>query len=133
MLEHVHSVPAAIENVHRYLRPGGLFVAHLSGGRSAFGLVNRALPHPLVKVAMRHLLHRDPETVFPAPYDHCTYSGLVASTGGWTRVRIIPRYRGAQYFRFLAPLEWLYLRFEDLIVRGRHRDLATHYLLVLEK
>ena len=133
VLEHVAPLDVAIANIHSYLRPGGLFVAQLSGGRSAFALINRLIPHRLAKVAMKRLLRRDPESVFPAPYDRCTYSELSRAFAGWSHVRIVARYRGAGYFGFLPPLQRLYLRLEDLLVRGRHRDLATHYLLVARR
>lgn len=129
VLEHVAPLDDAIANIHSYLRPGGLFVAQLSGGRSAFALINRLIPHGLAKIAMARLLHRDPETVFPAPYDRCTYSALSRTLEGWSEVRITPRYRGATYFSFLPPLQILYLRLEDLMARGQHKDLATHYLV----
>ncbi len=129
VLEHVAPLHDAISNIHSYLRPGGLFVAHLSGGRSAFALINRLIPHRLAKIGMERLLHRDPETVFPAPYDRCTYSALARTLEGWSEVQITPRYRGATYFGWLPPLQGLYLRLEDLIARGQHRDLATHYLV----
>ena len=133
VLEHVAPLGDAISNIHHYLRPGGLFVAQLSGGRSAFALVNRMIPHRLAKIAMKRLLRRDPESVFPAPYDRCTYSALSRTLANWSDVRIVPRYRGAQYFGFLPPLQTLYLRIEDLIARGDHRDLATHYLVVAHR
>lgn len=133
VLEHVAPLHDAIANIHSYLRPGGLFVAQLSGGRSAFALINRMIPHRLAKVAMKRLLRRDPESVFPAPYDRCTYSALSRTLAYWSDVRIVPRYRGAQYFGFLPPLQTLYLRIEDLIVRGDHKDLATHYLVVARR
>ncbi len=133
VLEHVASLDAAISNIHAYLRPGGLLVAQLSGGRSAFALINRAIPHALAKAAMKRLLGRNPATVFPAPYDRCTYSGLSETLARWSDVRIVPRYRGAVYFDFLEPLQAAYLRFEDLLVRGHHRDLATHYLVIARR
>jgi SAM-dependent methyltransferase len=129
VLEHVAPLDEAISNIYSYLRPGGLFVAHLSGGRSAFALINRSVPHRLAKVAMKRLLQRDPVSVFPASYDRCTYSALSQMLGDWSEVRITPRYRGATYFRFVPPIQWVYLRLEDLMVRGNHRDLATHYLI----
>jgi SAM-dependent methyltransferase len=129
VLEHVAPLGDAISNIHSYLRPGGLFVAQLSGGRSAFALINRLVPHKLAKRAMEGLLHRDPETVFPAPYDRCTYSALSRTFQGWSDVRITPRYRGATYFGFFPPLQILYLRYEDLIARGQRKDFATHYLV----
>lgn len=133
VLEHVAPLHDAIANIHSYLRPGGLLVAQLSGGRSAFALINRAIPHRLAKVAMKRLLQRDPESVFPAPYDRCTYSALSRTLAYWSDVRILPRYRGAQYFGFLPPMQTLYVHIEDLIVRGDHKDLATHYMVVARR
>ncbi len=133
VLEHVAPLEVAISNIHSYLRPGGLFVAQLSGGRSAFAMINRAIPHWLAKTMMKRLLQRDPATVFPAPYDRCTYSALVPTLANWSAVRVIPRYRGAGYFRFLSPLQAVYLHYEDMIVRGQHHDLATHYLVLARK
>ena len=91
------------------------------------------VPHRLAKVAMKRLLRRDPDTIFPAPYDGCTYSALSRALADWSDVRIMARYRGAGYFGFLPPLQSLYLRIEDLLVRGHHKDLATHYLLVARR
>ena len=133
VLEHVAPLEVAVSNIHSYLRPGGLFVAQLSGGRSAFALINRAIPHRLAKAMMKRLLQRDPETVFPAPYDQCTYSAISRTLKSWSGFRIVPRYNGAGYFRFLPPLQAVYLRIEDLMVRGHHKDLATHYLVVARR
>lgn len=133
VLEHVAPLDIAIANIHSYLRPGGLFVAQLSGGRSAIALVNRVVPHRLAKAGMKRLLRRDPESVFPAPYDQCTYTALSRMLEGWSDVRIVPRFRGAGYLSFLPPIQAVYLRFEDLIARGRHWDLATHYLVVARR
>ena len=133
VLEHVAPLDKALANVHSYLRPGGVFVAQLSGGWSAFAILNRTVPHQWAKATMARLIGRDPESVFSAPYDRCTYSGLRLCLRGWNEVRILPRYRGAEYFRFLPLLESFYLEYEDLIVRGRHKDLATHYLVVARR
>jgi SAM-dependent methyltransferase len=133
VLEHVAPIEDAFENIQSYLRPGGLFVAQLSGGRSAFALINRAIPHRLARLLMQRLLHRDPETVFPARYDRCTYSAISKMLERWRSFRIVPRYIGANYFRFAPPIQALYLRIEDLLARGDHRDLATHYLVIARR
>lgn len=133
VLEHVAPLAVASANIHYYLRPGGLLVVQLSGGRSAFALINRMIPDRLAKVAMKRLLRRDPESVFPAPYDRCTYSALSQTLEDWSDARIVPRYRGAQYFGFLTPLQIPYILFEDLLVRGDHKDLATHYVVVARR
>jgi len=129
VLEHVRPLDAAVENIRRYLVPGGIFLAHLSGGFSAFALLNRLVPHQLGVWALRRLLGRDPRTVFPAHYDQCWYGALVRTTSTWTAAEVLPRYRGSGYFRFLGVLERAYLFYEDWTVRRGHRNLATHYLI----
>src|SRR5918992_14177 len=41
VFEHVRPLPAALENIRRYLKPGGRMVAQLSGTFSVFGVANR--------------------------------------------------------------------------------------------
>ena len=133
VLEHVAPMSVALDNIRDYLRPGGVLVAGFSGAWSAFAVPNRIVPHAVARFALRRLLGRDPESVFPAPYDSCTYSGMTAALAAWSDVEIVSRYRGAVYFGFLPPLQWLYLTFEDMLERGRHLDLATHYLVIARK
>lgn len=133
VFEHVKPMKTALANIHEYLRPGGVLVASFSGRWSAFAVANRLLPHPVAKAVLEHLLRRDPETVFPAPYDSCTYTGMRSLLGTWGSARVIPRYRGATYFAFLGPLQLAYLWFEDALARGHHFDLATHYLVVAQR
>jgi hypothetical protein len=84
----------------------------------------------LARLALRVLLSRDPGTVFPAYYDGCYYDAILSKTKAWSRVRVISRFRGGQYLEFIRPVMRLYLKFEDSMIRGRHRNLASHYLLV---
>jgi len=133
VLEHVRPLAVALEHLRAYLRPGGRMVAQLSGRFSAFGLINMAVPPRLGVVAMQRLLNRDPETVFPAYYDHCTYRGLAEMLRGWSEAEIVPRYGGAGYFRFFRPAQAAYLLYEDWACRGGHRSLATHYLIAAVK
>jgi len=133
VLEHVRPMKLALAHVHEYLRPGGAFIAGFSGRWSAFAVLNRFVPDAAAKFVMGRLLHRDPESVFPAPYDDCTYSALVKHLAGWSSFEITARYRGAAYFAFAPLLQRLYLRFEDAIEDGHHTDLATHYLVFARK
>jgi SAM-dependent methyltransferase len=133
VLEHVSPMSAALKNIWDYLRPGGVLIAGFSGAWSAFAIPNRIVPDSVARFALKRLLARDPETVFPATYDSCTYSAMTSAFAGWSGADILPRYRGAGYFGFSAPLQRLYLRFEDLLERGNHVDLATHYLVVARK
>jgi SAM-dependent methyltransferase len=129
VLEHVKPLALALENIRRYLTPGGLFLAQLSGRFSAFALLNQLLPHRLSVWALRRFLGRDPRTVFPAHYDQCWYGALVRITSPWSEATVLPRYRGSGYFKFLDVLERTYLVYEDWAVRRGHRNLATHYLI----
>lgn len=129
LLEHVKSLEMALENAHRYLKPGGRFVAMLSGKFSAFGLINALVPQRLGVWAMHRLLDRDPTTVFPAYYDQCSYDALSTLLEPWSTWAVIPLYRGASYFSFARPLERLYVAYEDWALRGQHHNLATHYVV----
>lgn len=133
VLEHVQPLTQAIENIRTYLKSDGLFVAQLSGGRSLFGLVNRILPHKLGVEGMRVLLQRDPQTVFPAYYDRCTYGGLVEAMSEWNAVTVTPRYRGAGYFNFFGPAQAVYILFESTLEKRSARQWATHYLIEARK
>lgn len=133
VLEHVAPMRLALANVHSYLRPGGRLVAQVSGGHALFALLNRAIPHRLAAAGMKHLLGRDPKTVFPAQYDDCTHTALTRLLTDWSQVRIVPRFAGATYFGFIRPLQWAYLKAEDSIARRGHPNLATHYLIIADR
>ncbi len=129
VLEHVRSLPDSLANIRRYLRPGGLFVAQLSGRFSVTSVLNALIPRRPAVWAMEKLLGRHPETVFPAPYDHCWHSALVRLGEGWGSFDVRPRYCNAIYFNFSRPLQQGYLAFENALA-ARHLDnLAPHYLI----
>ena len=60
VFEHVAPLDATLDNLRTYLRPGGRMVTMLSGGLSAFGLVNRAIPRRVGVWALDRLTGRDP-------------------------------------------------------------------------
>lgn len=130
VLEHVPDLGVALENARRYLRPGGVLVAQFSGRYSLFGFPNRLLPHRLARLALKVLLSRDPDTVFPAYYEGCYYDAILSKTRAWSRVRVISRFRGGVYLGFIPLVMGFYLKLEDSMIRGRHRNLASHYLLI---
>jgi SAM-dependent methyltransferase len=130
VFEHVRRLPAALDNIRHYLRPGGVMVAQLSGAFSLFGLGNRAVPASLGVKAMERFLHRDPETVFPAHYDRCWDSALRRDMASWQEVEIMPLYTGAGYLGFARSLQALYIGFEELAYRRDRRNLASYYVIV---
>lgn len=133
VLEHIRPLSACADNVHAYLKPGGVFISQLSGGLAVFALLNRAIPPRLSKWLLLRLLGRDPETVFPAYYDKCTKSGLETTFENWSNVEVIPIWLGAGYWRFAPPLQRLYLRYEAWAIRNKKDDWAPYYQVIATK
>jgi SAM-dependent methyltransferase len=129
VLEHVRSLSSALDNMRQYLHPGGRLVAQLSGRYALFALVARVLPHRIGARAMEKLLDREPETVFHAWYDDCSYTRLARLLEPWSSWEILPCYLGASYLSFAELLQRAYLTYEDWALRHGHRNLATHYLV----
>ena len=127
VLEHVRPLGDALEQMRRALKPGGRMVIQLAGGRSLSGVLNRLVPHAVAKWAMHRLLSRDPDSVFPAHYDHCHDDGIRERMGAWSQVEITPLYTAAGYLGFARPLQAAYVAIEELIVCADRRNLATYY------
>lgn len=133
VLEHVESMARSIEGARRCLKPGGVFVAQLTGGNAWFALANRVVPDAVAQRAMKRLLKREPDSVFHANYDASTYSKLVELLAAWRSVAIEPRFSGASYLTFSRPLARLYVGVENRLVARDARNWATHYLIVAVK
>ncbi len=129
VLEHVKPLRSAIDNIRSYLRPGGCFIASLSGAFSVYALINRLVPARFGVWAMYRFLARDPQTVFPAYYDRCWHSALHELMKQWSIWEIRPFYNGAMYFNFSPVLRKLYLRYEEWALTTGRVNLATHYLI----
>jgi SAM-dependent methyltransferase len=129
VLEHVKPLATAMENMRAYLEPGGGMVARLSGGRSVSALLNRLVPFRTAVWLEKTLRGRDPQSVFPAHYDRCTYSELAAMLRPWAEARIVPQHTGALYFKFSRPLQALYLGYEEWACRRGRHDLAVYYVV----
>ncbi len=129
VFEHVRPLPAAIENLRTYLRPGGRLVALLSGRWSVFALANQVVPPRLARLAMQRSLGRDPDTVFPAHYDGCWQRRLQRMLAGWGSADVGPHFCGAGYFGFSRPLMAGYVALEEIAARRGWNDLATYYLI----
>lgn len=129
VLEHVASLADSLANIRRYLRPGGLFVAQLSGRYAVTSVLNALIPRQPAVWAMEKLLARSPKTVFPAPYDQCWHGALVRLGAGWASFEVTPRYCNAIYFNFSRHLQKAYLTFENVLESRGIANLAPHYLI----
>jgi SAM-dependent methyltransferase len=133
VFEHIRPLAAAVENIRRYLRPGGLLVSQFSGTFSLFGLLNRIVPQRLAVWGMKHLMYRDPDSVFPAHYDRCWDSALRRMFAPWAEVEIEPLYTGAGYLAFARPLQALYVGAEEQWARRDARNLAAYYIVTARR
>lgn len=133
VLEHFRDLPSAAAAFHDYARPAGWFVACLSGRNAAFAIANRVLPSYLGTHLVARLRRRPIETVFPAYYDHCDARGLRDAFADWAELRVIPLWRGADYFERMPRLRSLYIRYEDWAIRRSLDNLATHYVVAARK
>jgi hypothetical protein len=82
---------------------------------------------------MRHLLRRDPESVFPAHYDRCYASALAPLLAGWSESDVRPLFQGGAYLNFALPLRDAYFAYESWACRTGRANLATHYLVVARR
>ncbi|MEJ7784804.1 MAG: methyltransferase domain-containing protein [Solirubrobacteraceae bacterium] len=135
VFEHVKPLDAALNNIHRYLRPGGTLVSMFSGRWSAFGVVNQLIPHAIGKPIVERVMKRRAanQPVFPAYYDRCSARQLRVMTAAWQSVEIVPFFRGATYFNSSAILTRFYLWWEAEVHARNAANLATHYLLIAHK
>jgi SAM-dependent methyltransferase len=132
-LEHVRRIDRAIANLRRYLRPGGRAVIQVSGSFSIFALLNRALPNKLGSHIVGSVMRRSQDNVFRAHYHRCHYNALEREFVSWSTVEILPRFRGAEYFTFAPPLQFIYIAYENWAARRNASNLATHYLIAAVK
>jgi SAM-dependent methyltransferase len=129
VLEHVADLEAALQNIRGYLRPGGHLVAVFSGRFSVQAVFGRVIPAGMGVSVMRVLLHRDPDSVFPARYDRCYHRALVGLLEPWSASQIHAMYQGGAYFNFSPLLRSAYFVYESWASERRRLDAATYYLL----
>lgn len=130
VLEHVASLPRALDNLKAMLRPGGTLLAQVSGTFAAFALAARVVPHQLRVRALSSVLGHDAELKFPTRYHRCNARAISRVMSTWESSEIVPFFRGAPYFSFSRPLQRLYLGYENFIASRGWNSLATHYLIV---
>ena len=129
VLEHVDSMEQALENIRAYMRPGGRFVALLSGSRSIQALLARAIPYPVANRLMKRLMGSQEGEKFPTRYDGCTAKALEPLLARWSEHGTVPRYKAGAYVRFFGPLERVYIEYENWVERTGRVKLATHYVI----
>lgn len=129
VLEHVKPLPVAMENLRRYMRPGGQLVAHFSGTFGLFALISRVVPDRVTPALLEKLFDRPRSSTFPAYYDKCWASALLDIGRSWSSFEVIPLHEGARYFGFSRHVQAVYLAYEEWAGRRGLANLASYYLV----
>ena len=130
VLEHVKPLDDAVENLRRYLRPGGHLVAQFSGTFGLFGLLSRLVPERVTPLLLERLFDRPRQTTFRTYYHQCWASALERIGAGWSSFEVIPRHLGGGYFGFSRHAQAAYLAYEEWAYRTGRDNLASYYLVV---
>ncbi len=130
LLEHVNGVPAAIHEMARVLRPGGVALHLVPCRYSIFGIGARLLPFgPLLRLTLRFApWFRDENFGFPVHYDHCYPSALEQEfrEAGFSDVQLQVSWACESFFVGIYPLYLLHALYEQVVRRLRIRRLASY-------
>ncbi|MGI8412181.1 MAG: class I SAM-dependent methyltransferase [Solirubrobacteraceae bacterium] len=129
VLEHVRSVPAALENLRRYLRPDGRLMMLFASTFSAHAIANRVLP----EAWGARLLDRPSDSKFPAVYDNCWPAAVRSAMTEWSYVEIVPLFLGAHYFARWPLLQQVFLHHENWAQLRHWEHLTSHMLLLARR
>jgi SAM-dependent methyltransferase len=133
LLEHVDDVPAAIHEMSRTLRPGGMAMHLVPCRYSLFGIGARVLPFgPLLKLTL--LLapwFRTENFGFTVHYDHCYPSALESElqAAGFSNIELQVSWACEKFFVGIYPLYLLHALYEQVVRRLRIRRLAAYTIV----
>jgi SAM-dependent methyltransferase len=132
LLEHVDGVPAAIANMSRTLKPGGVSLHLVPCRYSLFGLAARLLPFgPLLHLTHLMMPWTRGQVEFPVVYDRCWPQALEAEfrRAGFREVRCEVTWACPGYFEAVFPLFLLAAAWEWAVRSMRIRSLAAYTLV----
>jgi SAM-dependent methyltransferase len=130
LLEHVNGVPAAIREMARALRPGGVALHLVPCRYSLFGMAARLLPFgPLLRLTLRFAPWlRNEGFGFPVHYDHCFPNALEREfrEAGFSDVQLQVSWSCDSFFVGIYPLYILHALYEQVVRRLKIRRLAAY-------
>lgn len=129
LLEHVDGVPAAVRQMARVLRPGGIALHFVPCRYSLFGTAARVLPFgPLLWLTHTVLPHTRGVVGFPVFYDHCYPQALEREfrAAGFADVQLSITWACPGYFMAAYPLFLFHALYEQAVRRLGLRRLAAY-------
>jgi len=132
VLEHLRGVRRFVEEAHRVLKPGGIFITLFPNKNAPFSLINRAIPVSFArKVAYAFKDGAEEYGVFSAYYEYCSPRAFrrLCVEKGFTSVDVEVMYFQSSYFYFFFPLALASLCYEWVISQLRLKSLSAHVLV----
>ena len=134
VVEHLQDPERQFREVHRVLRPGGVFLFHTPNAHGYHTALARALPDPLKKLLASALEGRGAADIFPTFYRANSDADIrrVAAATGFTvdRLDFIPTLPALALVPPLAAIELLYIR---RLERARRFDERPNLIVALRR
>src|SRR6185437_7297714 len=134
VVEHLEQPAAVFSQVHRILRPGGLFVFHTTNARNPFLRIAAGIPQGLKNRLVHVLEHRKAEDIFPTCYLANRPEDILAlARTAHFDVCSLDLVSTSAFTQMLGPLVVLELFFIRLLQRESLGHLRTNLICVLRK
>lgn len=118
VVEHMKGVEKYVQNAHKVLKPGGIFITAFPNKRALSSLLNRIIPHTIKR---RLITSLKPENVnylgFRAYYEHCSRKAFesVLRRNDFEILSVHTGFFQADYFDSIPPLCALVCAYDRLL------------------
>lgn len=136
VLEHVPDVRAAVANIARVLRPGGVALSFLPGRYSLFATAARVLPFgPALRFIHWAVPGSRGQIGFEVHYDRCHPRALERTfrEAGFRHVEVSQCWAQPGYVEWFLPLYLAHAAYEWVVRRLRVRLLASYMIVRAER
>jgi SAM-dependent methyltransferase len=134
VVEHLKEPAAVFSEIHRVLKPNGIFSFHTPNRLSYLTLVSKLVPHSIRHIMARLIEGRKMEDVFYTYYRANTTKEIefLAHQSGY-KVRSISMVATDAEFAVIPPLALIELVIIRILMLKKLRPLRTNIITVLEK